>query len=161
MCTIALQLEDRAHADRVSCRLAQVESAVAVPPLENSLSEPDWQAHLAAEQAQREAEQAAAAAAEKAAKEAEEAARITQQQAEEAAARQEQLQRVRAGSSCGGPWNVYKCHSWQVHALQHGASTMSGTTSSALHGCLLHRLGTSLPVPSKTQRLRRNHGTAV
>eukprot|EP00878_Enallax_costatus_P008179 GHUV01008552.1.p1 GENE.GHUV01008552.1~~GHUV01008552.1.p1 ORF type:complete len:317 (+),score=105.68 GHUV01008552.1:230-1180(+) len=70
-----------------------VESTVAAPPLELSLAEPDWHAHLAAEQAQHEAEIAAAAAAEQARKEAEEAARIAQQQAEEAAARQEQLQR--------------------------------------------------------------------
>jgi hypothetical protein len=82
----------------VSCRihrcLLQVESAVAPPALEQALAEADWQAHLAAEQAHREAEAAAAEAAEKAAREAEEAARIAQRQADEAAARQEQLQRV-------------------------------------------------------------------
>lgn len=75
---------------------SQVESAVAPPALELSLAEPDWQAHLAAQQAQREAEQAAAEAAEQARREAEEAALIAQQQAVEAAARQEQLQRVSA-----------------------------------------------------------------
>ncbi|WIA31793.1 hypothetical protein OEZ86_002663 [Tetradesmus obliquus] len=70
-----------------------VESAVAPPALEQALPEADWQAHLAAEQAQAAAEAAAAEAAAAAAREAEEAALVAQRQAEEAAARQEQLQR--------------------------------------------------------------------
>lgn len=74
--------------------VAQVESAAQPPALELSLPEHEWQAHLAAEQAQRQQEQAAAEAAEQSRRQAEEAARIAHEQAAEAAMRQEQLLRV-------------------------------------------------------------------
>jgi hypothetical protein len=63
--------------------------------LHQALIESDYQAHLAAEQAQREAEAAAAEAAERAAQEAQAAAEAAAAEAAEAAARAEQLQRVR------------------------------------------------------------------
>lgn len=77
-----------------ACVHLQVETPVAPPPLQASLIESDWQAHLTAEQAQREVQAAAAEAAERAAREAQEAAEAAAAEAAEAAARAEQLQRV-------------------------------------------------------------------
>lgn len=78
----------------------QVETPVAPPPLQQALIEADWQAHLATEQAAREAQAAAAEAAEREARAAEEAALAAAAEAAEAAARAEQLQRVRRQASC-------------------------------------------------------------
>jgi hypothetical protein len=83
-----------------ACVHLQLETPVAPPPLQASLIESDWQAHLAAEQAQREAQAAAAEAAERAAREAQEAAEAAAAEAAEAAARAEQLQRVSCGIGC-------------------------------------------------------------
>jgi len=82
----------------------QVETPVAPPPLQQALIEADWQAHLATEQAQREAQAAVAEAAEREARAAEEAALAAAAEAAEAAARAEQLQRVRRRASCLVPW---------------------------------------------------------
>lgn len=76
------------------CCPVQVETPVPPAPLQQALVEADWEAHLADEQAKREAQAAAAEAAERAAREAQEAAEAAAAEAAEAAARAEQLQRV-------------------------------------------------------------------
>jgi hypothetical protein len=78
-----------------SAALLQAETPVPPAPLQQALIEVDWEAHLAAEQAQREVQAAAAEAAERAAREAQEAAEAAAAEAAEAAARAEQLERVR------------------------------------------------------------------
>jgi hypothetical protein len=114
----------------------QVETPVPPPPLQQALLESDWQAHLAAEQAQQEAQAAAAEAAERAAQEAQAAADAAAAEAAEAAARAEQLQRVRTILDCNlmppnTVWLLYWLPCRKRLVVSASLDTPSQTTSTA------------------------------
>lgn len=88
------RVADMIVASKHSC-IVQAETPVAPAPLQQALTEADHHAYLAAEQAAREAQAAAAEAADRAAREAQAAAEAAAAEAAEAAARVEQLERVR------------------------------------------------------------------